>query len=291
MGGVDYLTTILERKRVEVERRRRHAASRSALQLSAAGSVPGLQPSAARERPGLAGLSLAVPAGAAARASAALRREPGGLPRVIAEIKRRSPSAGEIRPRERGDVAQLANAYVAGGAAAISVLCDGPGFGGSALDLRRAARAVSVPILFKEFVLDEVQLDLACAVGASLALLVVRALTEERLHALVRASHERGLAPVVEAANADELRTALETGAEIVGVNARDLGTFRIDKAAARRALVSIPADRIAIHMSGVHGASDLRDVAAGRADAVLVGESLMRAPDPTRKLRELLSL
>jgi indole-3-glycerol phosphate synthase len=213
------------------------------------------------------------------------------LPRVIAEIKRRSPSAGEIRRRERGDVAQLATAYVAGGAAAISVLCDGPGFGGCALDLRRAAGAVSVPILFKEFVLDEVQLDLACAAGASMALLIVRALTNERLHGLVRGAYERGLAPVVEAANADEVRIALETSAEIVGVNARDLGTFRIDKAAPARALASIPADRIAIHMSGVHGAPDLREIAAGRADAVLVGESLMRAPDPTRKLRELLSL
>jgi indole-3-glycerol phosphate synthase len=290
MGGVDYLASILERKRVEVERRLRHAASRHS-QPSAAGAVRSLQPSAASTRSGSSALSPVAPAGAAARAIAALRREPGGLPRVIAEIKRRSPSAGEIRRRERGDVAQLASAYVAGGAAAISVLCDGPGFGGSALDLRRAARAVSLPILFKEFVLDEVQLDLACAVGASMALLIVRALTKERLHALVRASYERGLAPVVEAADADELQIALETDAEIVGVNARDLGTFRVDKTAAVRALASIPAERIAIHMSGVHGALDLRDVASGRADAVLVGESLMRAPDPTRKLRELLSL
>jgi indole-3-glycerol phosphate synthase len=212
---------------------------------------------------------------------------------VIAEIKRRSPSAGEIRRRERGDVAQLANAYVAGGAAAISVLCDNPGFGGCALDLRRAVRAVSVPvpILFKEFVLDEVQLDLARAAGASMALLIVRALTEARLHALVRAANERGLAPVVEAASAEEVRIALETGATIVGVNARDLGTFRVDKAAAVRALANIPTDRIAVHMSGVHSAADVRDLAAGRADAILVGESLMRAPDPTRKLRELLAL
>lgn len=274
--STDYLAPILERKKLEVERRRRHAAARAR----------GLQPSAAGAR----AASSRAPAGADL-AMAALRREPGGRPRVIAEIKRRSPSAGEIRRRERGDVAQLATAYVAGGAAAISVLCDNRGFGGCALDLRRAARAVSAPILFKEFVLDEVQLDVAVAAGASLALLIVRALTEERLNALVRAAHERGLAPVVEAANGDELRIALDTGARIVGVNARDLGTFRVDKAAAVRALASIPADRIAVHMSGVHGAQDVRDVAAGRADAILVGESLMRAPDPTRKLRELLTL
>jgi indole-3-glycerol phosphate synthase len=271
--STDYLKAILERKRVEVARRRRHAAAR-ALRLTAAQS--GAQPSATSER--------------AVRAIAALRRQPGGLPRVIAEIKRRSPSAGEIRRRERGDVAQLANAYLAGGAVAVSVLSDASGFGGCALDVRRAARAISAPILFKEFVLDEVQLDLARAAGASMALLIVRALTEERLHALVLAANERGLAPVVEAADAREVRTAVETGATIVGVNARDLGTFRVDKAAAVRALAGIPADRIAVHMSGVHSAADVRDVAAGRADAILVGESLMRAPDPTLKLRELLS-
>jgi indole-3-glycerol phosphate synthase len=280
MAGVDYLVPILERKRIEVERRRRHAAAN-------------LQPSAADIRPASSSersASPSVPAGAA-RAIAALRRVPGELPRVIAEIKRRSPSAGEIRGRERGDVAALAGAYVAGGAAAISVLCDGPGFGGSALDVRRAARAVRVPILFKEFVLDEVQLDVAQAVGASMALLIVRALSKERLHALVRASHERGLAPVVEAANPEELSRALDTDAEIVGVNARDLRTFKVDKSAALSALANVPPERIAVHMSGVHGALDLRDVASGRADAVLIGESLMRAPDPTRKLHELLCL
>jgi indole-3-glycerol phosphate synthase len=280
MGSPDYLALILERKRREVARRHRHALARAARpspQPTAAGRAFGLQPLAPAER--------------AAWAVAALRRDPGGMPRVIAEIKRRSPSAGEIRRREPGDVAQLASVYVAGGAAAISVLCDGPGFGGSPLDVRRAVGAAAVPILFKEFVLDEVQLDLARAMGASMALLIVRALSADRLHTLVRAAHERGLAPVVEAANPAELQTALATTAEIVGVNARDLGTFKVDKAAAVRALASIPADRVAIHMSGVSGAADAREVAAGRADAILVGESLMRASDPTGKLRELLSL
>lgn len=266
MIGVDYLVPILERKRIEVERRRRHASAR-------------------KLHSGEMGRDLA------SRAIAALRRAPGEPPRVIAEIKRRSPSAGEIRARALGDAASIARAYVAGGASAISVLCDGPGFGGSALDVRRAVHAVAAPVLFKEFVLDELQLDVARAVGASMALLIVRALSTERLHQLVAAAHERGLAPVVEAANADELRVALETDAAIVGVNARDLRTFRVDKLAATRALAAIPEGRIAVHMSGVHGASDLRDVSAGRADAVLIGESLMRAPDPTHKLRELLSI
>lgn len=262
MNRADYLTPILERKRREVERRLRHAARRRGQQPAAAG---------------------------AARAIAALRRAPGALPRVIGEIKRRSPSAGEIRPRAVGDVVQLARAYQAGGAAAISVLCDGAGFGGCVLDLRRAAGATQLPTLFKEFVLDEVQLDLARAAGANMALLIVRALPRERLHALVKSALERDIAPVVEAANADEINVALETGAQIVGINARDLGTFSVDKSAAVRALASIPEDRIAVHMSGVHTAADVREIASGRADAILVGESLMRAADPAAKLRELL--
>jgi indole-3-glycerol phosphate synthase len=259
----DYLTPILERKHKEVSRRKRHRLG--SMQLTAA------EPE--RGTPVLA----------------ALRRPAGALPRVIAEIKRQSPSAGEIRRRERGDIAVLARAYQQGGAAAISVLCDGPGFGGSVLDLRRAARASALPLLFKEFVLDEVQLDLARAAGAHMVLLIVRALSGSRLTALVDATLERGLAPVVEAADAGELRAALATRATLIGVNARDLRTFRVDKAAAASALSQIPSERIAIHMSGIHAPEDLADVARGRADAVLVGESLMRAPDPAQKLRELL--
>lgn len=262
---IDYLTPILERKHREVVRRKRHAGR--AVQLTAAD-------------PGRGALALE-----------ALRRPSGALPRVIAEIKRRSPSAGEIRRRERGDIAALARAYREGGASAVSVLCDGPGFGGSALDVRRAARASALPLLFKEFVLDEVQLELARAMGAHMVLLLVRALPGARLSALVEATLARGLSPVVEAADANELQAALATRATLIGVNARDLRTFRVDKSAAHRALAQIPAERIAIHMSGVHTAQDLADVASGRADAVLIGESLMRAEDPAAKLRELLSI
>jgi indole-3-glycerol phosphate synthase len=260
---VDYLTPILERKQKEVVRRQRHA--RRASQLMAADAERG---------------TLALQA---------LRRPAGALPRVIAEIKRRSPSAGEIRRREHGDIEALARAYGEGGAAAVSVLCDGPGFGGSPLDLRRAARASALPLLFKEFVLDEVQLDLARALGSHMVLLLVRALPGLRLRALVDATLERGLSPVVEAADANELQAALATRATLIGVNARDLRTFRVDKSAAQSALAQIPAERIAIHMSGVHTPQDLAEVASGRADAVLIGESLMRAENPASKLRELL--
>lgn len=259
MDRQDYLTPILERKRREIVRRRRHP-------------LPVLP---AVER--------------VTHAYAALQRAQGQAPRVIAEIKRQSPSAGVIRPAARGDVAFLASEYVAGGAAAISVLCDHGGFGGSVLDLRRAVRAVSVPILFKEFVLDELQIDLAVRAGASMMLLIVRALDRERLRALCDRALARGIAPVVEAADAAEVELALETSARIVGVNARDLRTFKVDPLAAQQALALIPADRIAVHMSGVRTADDYRQVSAGRADAVLIGESLMRAPQPSSQLRALL--
>jgi indole-3-glycerol phosphate synthase len=265
VGSPDYLTAILERKRRELLRRRRH-------QLRARVPVVG----AARES-------------RAAAAVQALRRAPDGSPRVIAEIKRRSPSRGELRARERGDIELLARAYVAGGAAAVSVLCDGPGFGGSPLDLRRAARCVTVPLLFKEFVLDELQIELARALGAHMVLLIVRALPSRRLSALVDATLAAGMAPVVEAADARELESALATSATIIGVNARDLGSFQVDTSAAQSALASVPADRVAVHMSGVHTRADFLTIRRGRADAVLIGESLMRSATPSQQLAELL--
>ena len=253
---LDYLTPILDRKRREVARRMRH----SHPPLTAADGTR------------------------AEFACAALRRPQGGPPRIIAEIKRKSPSAGELRVRARGDVPRLARAYVAGGAAAISVLCDGPGFAGSPLDLRRAAGAVAVPLLFKEFVLDEVQVAIAANTGAHMVLLIVRALTPKRLVELCDAILAAGMAPVVEAASESEVALALKTRATIIGVNARNLQTFRVDPA-----LAAIPHDRVAVHMSGVHTPADFRLIGRGRADAVLIGECLMRASDPTEKLRELL--
>jgi indole-3-glycerol phosphate synthase len=258
---LDYLTPILERKRREVARRMRH----SHPPLTAADGTR------------------------AEFACAALRRPQGGPPRIIAEIKRRSPSAGELRARARGDVARLARAYVAGGAAAISVLCDAPGFAGSPLDLRRAAGAVAVPLLFKEFVLDEVQVALAANTGAHMVLLIVRALTPKRLVELCDATLAAGMAPVVEAASESEVALALKTRATIIGVNARNLQTFRVDAALAHSALAAIPHDRVAVHMSGVHTPADYRLIGRGRADAVLIGESLMRSSDPIEKLREML--
>ncbi len=262
---VDHLALIVARKRLEVARRRR----RSALYATCAE-----QASAARP-PGLA---------------LVLRRPAGARPHVIAEIKLRSPSAGQIRARVPGEIVKLAESYAAGGATAVSVLCDGPGFGGSVLDLRRVAQKLTLPILFKEFVLDSVQLDLAKAAGASLVLLLVRLLDDAQLQRMIDETRRRGLEPVVEAADAEELARALRTTALIVGVNARDLRSFAVDSGHAAELLNRIPSDRIAVFMSGVRSREDFARVAATRADAVLVGEGLMRACDPGAELRAWLS-
>jgi indole-3-glycerol phosphate synthase len=258
----DILTSILERKARENVRRARH------------GRASAAEPDTT---------------GRAELAYRALQRPRGERLRIIAEIKRASPSAGPIRPYARGDIQWLAQEYVRGGASAVSVLCDRAGFGGSVLDLRRASQAIAAPLLFKEFVLDALQVKLAQRVGAHMVLLIVRALPKERLHVLCEAVLAAGLAPVVEAADAAEVELALRTRARIVGVNARDLRTFKVDPRAAHEALRLIPEDRIAVHMSGVRTREDYREIAEGRADALLVGETVMRAEQPSEKLRELL--
>lgn len=259
----DYLSRILERKQAEILRRKRHGAE---------ASVP-LEGTGASRR---------------LRAEAALRRGSGDGLRVIAEVKRRSPSAGQIRPWKRGDVPHIAGRYEAAGAAAVSVLCDGPGFGGSPLDLRRAAKQIQIPVLFKEFVLDPIQIALARRVGASMVLLLVRALSQSELEDLVQACIAQDLAPVVEAADGAELERALHTKAAIVGVNVRNLRTFQVDKASAGVLVDRIPEDRIAVFMSGIHDAAAFGRVQQGRADAVLIGEALMRGNDPAESLRAL---
>jgi indole-3-glycerol phosphate synthase len=264
---VNHLREIVERKRREVARRRR------------------------RERAAVAGCDEPAPEEAARfeRACAALRRRGSEPPRVIAEIKMRSPSAGVIRPREPGAVAAIARAYAEAGAAAVSVLCDGPGFGGSPLDLRRAAAAVSVPLLFKEFVIDPSQITLARRMGAHMVLLIARILSERELGDLVREARRQGLAPVVEVSDEEQLRSALRETAPIIGINARDLTTFRVDPMAAARVIGLVPGDRIKIYMSGIATRQDLERVADTPADAALIGESLMRAARPGDRLREIL--
>ncbi len=207
---------------------------------------------------------------------------------MIAEVKFASPSAGAIRTRDVGDAARIGAAFRSAGASAVSVLADGPGFSGSALTVRQVARAVDGPVLFKEFVLDPIQIDVARIVGATMVLLLVRALETKELVALVDYALAQGLAPVVEAADAEEVATALATDARIIGVNARDLRTFQVDLTAAEAHLGLVPPDRIAVFMSGVRDRESFARVSAGRADAVLIGEALMRAEDPASALRDM---
>lgn len=260
----DYLSEILARKRRENARRRRHVAAMESVERAAA-----------PER--------------AEHGVRALRRLEGQPPSVMAEVKFRSPSAGQIRPWAPGEGVRVALGYERGGAAVVSVLADGPGFGGSPLLVRRVAQAVKVPVLYKGFVLDEVQVELAFDVGASLVLLLVRALSDPELRNLIDKTRALGMEPVVEAADAEEVDRAVAAEATIVGVNARDLGTFRVDKNAAQTCVSRIPPECVAVFMSGVRTAEDFREVAQGRADAVLIGEGLMRADDPGARLAELL--
>jgi indole-3-glycerol phosphate synthase len=204
---------------------------------------------------------------------------------VIAEVKRRSPSAGSIR--DDLDPQGRAELYARHGASAISVLTDGPFFGGSIEDLRVAARAACVPVLLKDFVLDEIQILEARAAGAAAVLLIVRALGG-RLAGLLRYSRELGLDALVEVHTEPELGAALEAGATIIGVNSRDLDTFTINLAAALNIVGLIPPDCVGVVESGMSSRADIRRAADAGADAVLVGTALSAAAAPDLLLTEL---
>lgn len=204
---------------------------------------------------------------------------------LIAEVKRRSPSRGVIA--EDLDPIGMARACVDGGASAISVLTDGPFFGGSLADLEAVTAAVSAPVLRKDFILEEVQLLEARAAGASAVLLLVRALDAPRLRALHRFAHELQLGALVEAHGERELDRALDLEAPLVGVNSRDLDTFEVDVPAAAALLSRIPATSLAVSESGLEFAADVRRVAEAGADAVLIGTAISRSADPAALARE----
>jgi len=214
---------------------------------------------------------------------AALRRSSVG---VIAEVKRRSPSAGSIR--EDLDPADRAVRYAQHGAAAISVLTDAPYFGGSMADLRAAAARTRVPVLRKDFILDELQVLEARAAGAAAVLLIVRALPPARLSSLLAATTAARLDALVEVHTRDELTRALDAGARILGINSRDLDTFRIDTAAAWAMLECVPPDVVAVAESGMATEADVEAAALGGADAVLIGTALSAAADPDALLGRL---
>jgi indole-3-glycerol phosphate synthase len=238
------------------------------------------------ERP-LAALEAAAARMPPARSLARALRRPGQIA-CIAEFKRRSPSAGWIA--EGADPAAVARAYAAGGAAGMSVLTDGPFFGGSLDDLRAARAACDTPILRKDFVVDRYQIVEARAAGADAVLLIVAALTDPQLAALLAATREVGLDALVEAHDETEVARAVAAGASIVGINNRDLRTFTVDRELAARMRPRVPADRVIVAESGIRDAADVARLRAAGVDAILVGETLMRAPDPAAALRALVA-
>jgi indole-3-glycerol phosphate synthase len=217
-----------------------------------------------------------------------LARAPGQPLHLITEIKRRSPSAGPLSTAL--SVGERARAYERAGASMISVLCDKTFFDGSFEHLREARLACGLPLLCKEFVIDEVQLDAARAFGADAVLLIVRCLSAARLPVLIEAALARELEPVVEVTTQDESDRALAAGARLIGVNARDLDTLVMEPARARAVLQALPAGVVRAHFSGLSSAAAVGEVAAGSADAALVGEALMRQGDPEPLLREFVA-
>ena len=205
---------------------------------------------------------------------------------IIAEVKRRSPSKGALAPN--ADAAFLARAYERGGAAAVSVLCEPDFFGGSRDDVRRAAQAVAVPILCKDFILDPIQLQMARADGASWALLIARVLGPD-LAAMIEAALQIGLEPLVETHSERELADAVSAGARLLGINARDLDTFEVDLERVRNLLPLCPPNCACVAESGLRDAVDLLDMRDAGAHGFLVGETLMRSPDPGHLLRKFL--
>lgn len=208
---------------------------------------------------------------------------------VIAEVKRRSPSAGGISPNL--DPARHGSAYQAGGARAISVLTEERHFGGSLDDLARVRQAVGLPVLRKDFVLHPVQVYETRAAGASAVLLIVRALTAAELTTLIRLAHDLDLAALVEVHDERELDRAARAGARIIGVNSRDLETFRVDVPGAAGVLRAVPSDAIAVAESGIADRAGVEQAAAWGADAVLVGTAVAAAADPTERVRTLVGV
>ena len=205
---------------------------------------------------------------------------------VIAEHKRRSPSAGIIR--EELELEDVVTAYERGGARCLSVLTEQVAFGGTLDDLARARRASSLPILRKDFVIDSYQVTEAVAGGADAILLIVAALAPDELDALHELASGYGLSVLVEVHDADELEIAAELRVPIIGINNRNLGTLQVDIARTDELASEVPPGTVVVSESGLRTPADLERVAEAGVDAVLVGEALMRSPDIERACRAL---
>lgn len=206
--------------------------------------------------------------------------------RVIAECKRASPSAGVLR--EPFDPVVLARAYEAGGAAAISVVTEPERFGGDPAWLAAVRGATSLPVLRKDFIVDERQLYETALLGADAVLLIQRIVDQRRLAGLLELARRLSLEVLLEVFADEDPAPAVESGAEIIGVNARDLASFRVDLERVRALAGAIPPDRLRVAESGIGGRADIEQLEAAGYDGFLVGEHLVRSPDPTAALREL---
>jgi indole-3-glycerol phosphate synthase len=229
------------------------------------------------------------------RREAELRGEPRGFEEalrapgmsLIAEFKRASPSRGDLAPHL--DPAVQAVAYEEGGARALSVLTESEFFKGSPQDLVRTREATQLPVLWKDFVLDPYQVVQARSFAADAVLVIVRILDDERLAELLAETDALGMTALVEVFDEADLRRALEAGARVVGVNHRDLETFEEDPQATMRLRKGIPPGVVTVAESAIWMREDVEAYGSIGVDAVLVGEALVRAPDPSVKVRELL--
>jgi indole-3-glycerol phosphate synthase len=257
-GGLSKLEELVEGAREQVERRKQlMSAETLRAQLGTRG---GSRPfSEALVRPGLS---------------------------LIAEFKRRSPSSGEIRPG--AEVADVVGAYERGGAAALSVLTEEASFGGSLDDLREARAASELPILRKDFVVDPYQLHEAAVNGADAVLLIVAALEQDELSALFAEAVQLDLDCVVEVHDEEELELALAIGAEVIGINNRNLDDLRVDIETTAKLITDVPAGKTVVAESGYEFREQLDELERIGVDAVLIGEALMRADDPEDRVREL---
>jgi len=247
------------------------------LSATAAGRAAALEPRAAELR------DLAADTPPGPRFDESIRRADVA---VIAEVKRRSPSKGDINLSI--DAATQATAYARGGAAALSILTEPTEFGGSVHDLRDAQRATSLPTLKKDFHVHPIQLLEARAAGASAVLLIARALPSDRLRELAERSFELGVEVLVEVRSEAELEDAVAIDSAVIGVNSRDLETLIIDPAVTARLIAQIPGDRLAIAESGVSARGDVERVAGLGADAVLVGSTVSASADPASAVAAL---
>jgi indole-3-glycerol phosphate synthase len=219
-------------------------------------------------------------------AEAALRD--GDTVKVVAEVKRSSPSKGALAAI--ADPAGLASDYESGGATIISVLTEPRRFGGSLADLAAVRAAVDVPVLRKDFVVTSYQVWEARAHGADAVLLIVAALEQQALVSLVERVHSLGMTALVEVHDADEVARAVDAGARVIGVNCRDLRTLEVDRAVFARVAPLVPSGIVTIAESGVRGPHDVLEFARAGADAVLVGESLVTGKDPRAAVADLVA-